>query len=252
MKKLIFALLIITAFIGGFLYVLNWEISKTKFIVPESATLVLGQSNEIPAITLIGGAYGGCDSASDLGIIKSQSADQLTVKIEGYDLIVYRGFDGCTTDVRSVEAQIDIDVDWLKTGVKKLVVTLSGKENTYQLAYINYTLKVIPKNVINVISSSSIWPLTLNKPPISLELLLPPPDVAYLRIPYLLSGYPPTKDYRLQLREFAKANGLIPAEQVYPSFPQAEHDRLYVVSLNGTFVDIEGEFPDGAKVFLYK
>ncbi len=262
-KELIFVLFVVVlSLLGAVSLLLNQHgFVLSKFVVPESVTLLFDryQHEGKPALILVGGAGGGCDSISGLEITETYSSDELLVNVLGYNFTdggfgSFIGGYGCTADVRFSEAQVNLDLEWLKSGKKQLTVILKGEQNTYNLFYENYTLAVIPNNAINVISKTDrSFYSTLS----SLKILLPPADVAYLRVPYLLPEYKsPIKDYRAELREFAQAKGLIPAEQVYPGFPQEKYDRLYVVSPNGTFTEIlddnfKGELSDRAQVFLY-
>lgn len=240
---LIVAVVVISAYQSGIS-------SKTTFIVPDLASLRLEPvyASLGPFLVLTAGIASGCDSISPLQVNKAYSTEKLRVDIVGHNFTDAGGFQMCTADVRSSQAHIPIDVDWLQKGEKDVVFILSGKENIYKLSFNNYKIKLIPYDVINVVSKESTY--SQNNTPLTQEIKYYPSDVALLSVFKLRSRAPSELrqdpvydyvigDYRPALRDFAKVMDLIPAENVYAGFPQSEeNDTLFVVVKNLSQADL--------------
>lgn len=236
-KKIFIAIAILALIIIGAINFTNQNNPKLslppltdELTVPEYVSVFLTSSVEnnkrTPMLVLSVAAGGGCDSISNLETRKSLNGNTLAIDIKGYKFAKGTG-EICPTVILQSKAKVSIGPDWLKqNGDKEIIFKLGEQNNRYKISYSQYQVTLIGIQATNVITNQ---PGYNSDTPITLEMTLYPIDVAIM---YLAGSVSPRKDYRSAMRDFAKAKGLIPADEVYSELNQNEKSQFYTVLKN--------------------
>jgi len=201
------------------------DYSEEKFVIPETVSLHLRTTFdelETPILELTVYAGGGCDEVSQLDISETSKEGTMFVNISGYSIKEYKGGGACPAVVEEARAEIDID-EFLQYDGHQVWFKLGDKESRYSLSRDEYAVYLEPIEVNNVISHES----GENQPknPQSLAIILQNERFAVLG----LNGRSRDIDYRDQLREVAKAEGLILVDEVYKGFIQDSLRGIWVL-----------------------
>ncbi|MBU0976651.1 MAG: hypothetical protein ABIE03_05810 [Patescibacteria group bacterium] len=202
-----------------------------ELTVPEYVSIFLASSAEnnerVPVLVLSAVAGGGCDSASDLETNKSMNGDTLVIDIKGYKFTKGTS-EACPAVILESRAKVSVDPDWLKqNGDKEIIFKLGEKNNRYKISYSKYQITLSEIQATNVITNRPGY--NPSETPVTLEITLYPIDVAVM---YLAGSVSSAKDYRPAMRDFARAKGFIPADEVYSELEQSEKNQFYVVLKN--------------------
>lgn len=227
MKKSLLILGIIIIAGGAFLFFTSdsADYNEERFIVPETVSLNLRTTfdeDSAPILELQVFAGGGCDKVSDLEISETRKEGTMFVSIKGYSIKEYKG-DCPLAVITEVRAQIEVE-EFLQYRGHQIWFNLDDKDSTYGLGQDEYAMYLEPMEVTNVISHEA----GINQPqnPQSLAIVFQSDRFAVLSF----NGTYRAIDYREQLREFAKAKGLTPVDEVYKGFTQDEQDKLLVLA----------------------
>lgn len=256
MAKKIFIILIILVVVvtGAIIFAKRNNIKSPlppltgRLTVPEYVSVFLASSvenNERVAVLILSAlAGGGCDSASDLETRQSLNGNTLVVEIKGYKFTKGTG-QVCPAIILESRAKVNIDPGWLKqNGDKEIIFKLSGQNNRYKISYSKYQVTLSGIQTTNVITNRRGE--NPSETPITLKITLYPTDVALM---YLAGSVSSTKDYRPAMRDFARAKGFTPAEEIYSELEQNEKTQFYVVLKNRPLPEPNraeslGELPD--------
>lgn len=133
----------------------------------------------------------------------------------------------CPSVMLESNAKISLGVDWLKQdGEKEIIFRLGAENSKYKISYSKYRMR------LDTVQATSVVPVLggahLNTS-VSLGMNLFPLDVAVI---YLAVPISSQKEYGIAMQNFAKLNGFLPAEQVYPGIEQNKKSQFYVVLRN--------------------
>jgi len=253
-KKIIFTIVVLALIVTGAIFFTNRNkinlpipLLTGELTVPEYVSVFLTSSVEnnerVPVLVLYTVAGGGCDSASDLETQKSLSGDTLVVDIKGYKFTKGTG-EICPAVILKSSAEESVDPDWLKqNGDKEIIFKLGGQNNRYKISYSNYQVTLSGIQATNVIT---------NRPGYNPSETLYPIDITVM---YLAGSVSYERDYRPAMRDFARAKGFTPAEEIYSGLEQDEKTQFYVVLKNRPMPEPDhgeslGELP-GESVGVY-
>lgn len=227
MKKtvIVSGLVILVVVTAYFLTKSDFDYSEEEYVIPEAVSLNLytnfdDDSKPALALSIYGG--NGCDKVSALNISRSQKEGTMFVTIEGYSIQEYLGMASCSAVVAEPRAEIDV-LEFLKNGGHQIWFKIGDEESRYSLSQDEYAVYLEPIEVSNVISHE----MGVGQPsePQSIALITNKEKFAVLS----LSGtYRPNIIYTDYLRNVARENKLVPADEVLKGFRQGD-DSLWVL-----------------------
>lgn len=141
----------------------------SKFIIPSNIYLAFQKKrgiielDSIERLRLITPLNKKCVFSTQLILTEGYKGNDYIINIDGY-VAAETDDDGdgyCLPENHvQLESLLDINQDWIKkTGEKRIIISMDGKQNIYNFEYKNYLVKITPvktSNVISVVSDKNL------------------------------------------------------------------------------------------------
>ncbi|HYR90379.1 MAG TPA: hypothetical protein VE422_40270 [Terriglobia bacterium] len=225
------------AWCAGFILLLSTIPAVAELRAPAKVALDLGteiRSGERQAVLLLSAAAGtACaGTPSDLKTMAKFDQRSAVIEILGYDFTPapHRTDHPCPTALGEARGRVPLSKSWLKPDMEnRMVFVLGSNKNSYRIKRVGFRVELLPENATTVLARQRGENLTV--PPSSSATILWPLNVGRL---YLTGAVIPDHDFRVALRAFAKANQMLPADEVHQSLQMDAPAQLWVRLTSGT------------------